>query len=481
MSEHSNGFVDRVKRIAAPCMLGAFVIGFTAGYYSTNRTEQTNLCAEDNPSFEGFNPENDLLANARNVLAVPEYPEEVSEMEGDFIQTALNAEYGVTLTFPEQTQEDAVFTYGTINADPVRKQKAVTASLRGITTAFSMFSPEVVKGLELSEISFVKGIVKKPNYKDDHQILDAAGGLYNGDENRIYIDVDQLGDGLGTQISGLIVHEISHAIDARLLCSNNDVNIDTALTSFNTQKYRGYNSEGHKVDAKYIKPAPTREFVDNYGITSPAEDRATILEWTFTQRGLILEGDRDWNSPLQHKQEEIVRRMDSMTPGVRKFLEEQTVMLRARPFNNELDKSIESPLVPGEIMSAADIVKTAASMQGELEIFEGGILQIDDPSAKLAVTIENPIIIRDPAGKLAAVAWGTDNPYDISAKFFDQHRMKLYTADKEPKLSKGVPVITVVEQNLRINSIDSHRRSITKVDQEALLAKTPNLVNPNTL
>lgn len=180
-------------------------------------------------------------------------------------------------------------------------------------------------------------------------ISDTNGGTYNPYTNEITFEYDD-GNSVSNQwLYEFLVHELSHAFHDKF-CDGNMWQ-DTRITELNTVDYIGYAGEmSTEAFDEFISQVPSsatnygeaREFVSWYGATLVPEDFATIVAWTFSNRGLIQEGDKDFGSVLHKKQMIILERLEEMIPGVNDFLKKQTVALRLDA-NNEIYSDKETP------------------------------------------------------------------------------------------------------------------------------------------
>lgn len=378
----------------------------------------------------------------------------------------LQDEYGLSISFPENPTSVTYHDFGTITDDPEAMEAAVTTNLISIVEAVRLFSPDILKAINLSEIAFVKDIVRKPTYEGEDISLDVIGGLYDQNNNRIYIDMTSFDDSNNyfVKTQHAVVHEILHAIDHQLLCSDQDFFVDEAFTKLNTQPYQEYNSEEMNVDIKYIRPSKHREFANDYGTSNVVEDRATILEWTLTKRGLIQPGDPDADSPLARKQEELVRRLEELNPGISNFLQLITNGFRdgtAHRYSydnytgqdNELDLYMTTEHFPEEYISAEETIRRGIEQGINFEVLTNGILEVQRPYSSQPIIVRNPIILRSPEGEVAGVAWSSGSRtgssdseilFNVEAHFFDRTRMNLRFEGDKPELLTS-PVIPKIE------------------------------------
>ena len=166
------------------------------------------------------------------------------------------------------------------------------------------------------------------------------GGHYNTSANELSFEFDAE-NAKPRWIYTYLAHELGHAYHDRY-CGGNVAN-DPLFSGYNSLEYIGYvdnlasqeevNAHNALVPEALYGYGPTREFVQPYAAYSPMEDFATVVEWTLADRGLIREGDADYGSPLYHKQQLVVQRIDAMIPGFAAFADNITASLRLQATN----------------------------------------------------------------------------------------------------------------------------------------------------
>lgn len=193
------------------------------------------------------------------------------------------------------------------------------------------------------------------------------GGHYDTLANEIAFEYDQ-GAVDKAWVHTFLAHELAHAYHDKF-CGGNIWN-DPELSKYNSIDYLGYfnNEDSHEeidehysgLDARLFSYGPEREFVQSYSTSSSAEDFATIVEWTFASRGMIQPTDEDYDSPLYHKQQLVVERLETMIPGSKVFLERLTTMLRLSPDNEVFAGEQARPVVE---LHHEDIISTLGDGQ----------------------------------------------------------------------------------------------------------------------
>ncbi|MGB4758846.1 MAG: hypothetical protein WBP26_02200 [Candidatus Saccharimonadales bacterium] len=182
------------------------------------------------------------------------------------------------------------------------------------------------------------------------------GGHYDTTANEISFEYDQpTGD---QALYPFVSHELAHAYHDKY-CDGNTKN-DPELSGYNSVDYVGYfgdastESQREKLYAQVPQElyvyGPAREFASTYGLSSVAEDFATIAQLTFAERGLVQPGDADYGSSFHRKQELIVKRLESMIPGITVFLQEETRAIRLNP-SNEIYADVPTVAVPRQTIT----------------------------------------------------------------------------------------------------------------------------------
>lgn len=186
-------------------------------------------------------------------------------------------------------------------------------------------------------------------------------GHFDDTADEILVEFDAFSNG-GASLDALrltVAHEVfGHA--AHSSYCEGLIEADRQISEKNEDfDYLGYPQDGTspeqleqfyaQVPDELLVYGPERMFARAYGASSVAEDVATIVEFTLEQRGLIRDGDKDFGSPLQQKQQEIVGRMEEMLPGFRIFAEQHTDLLRTDPLNEVNIDHEHTLVVPPEL------------------------------------------------------------------------------------------------------------------------------------
>lgn len=474
---------SRLRTLVAPLMVGVAMVASCTQQEATPPPDMWQVsipspessapssaneaCAEPDATIAPFAVDPKLAGDYDNIYSkgARKYlnAEPLNAEEAFTLLEDLKEGFGISLTFPEQAREDALYTFGPIEDDPAVREAAITRSISGVAEALTLFSPEVIKALNLTEIAYVDGIKRKPGFEGIG--IDVAGGLYDPHTNTIYIDVAAFGESgtLFGETIETVVHELAHAIDEQLLCSGENIGIDPSFTKFNSRPYQGYKDDGNTVDTKLTRPNPQREYANAYATSGVAEDRATIVESLLTNRGLVLPGDPDAESPYARKQAEIVRRLEKLAPGFTQFASLRTLWLRQGAAHNyaydgyggidtELDLSLQTAAYPDELLSSVEFGDRAIKEGKPLEILTNGVLEITQPYVSEPLVIKHPIIYRGPDGEITGVMY-TDrssvglNPGEgpralFESHFFDTTRMKLRFDGDQAIYAKGPLEVT---------------------------------------
>ncbi len=469
----ANNRIHPIKYLAAPLLAGSLVLGCSNPELGTQQNEyweqppgqDDNLCTTADLSVGEFQVSQLVAETQEDIFSnylrpMDGYLNQQSTLE---IIDSIDQEYGIRVSFPDEPSEVSIYQYETLAGDDEAMRSAVTTNLQSLMEALQLFSPNLIRALDAPEIIYVKNISRKAEFNDNQDSLEIAGGMYDLAEGKIYVDMASAIDNstFFSETTAVVVHELIHAIDAQLLCGSTDVDVDLAIEQYNTINYQGFRGFEETIEDKYILPSENRVFVNDYGATNVSEDRATILEWTLVDRGIIQPTDPDANSPLAQKQAELLSRLEDLCPGTIQFIEQRTDLLRsgvAHNYNyrgidgvyNELDLYISSELFPDEQLSGHEILTRAKKLGLHLEILSNGVLEIDNPFNIESQHVESPILIRNPGGEVTAVAWGNDTytfsdnseqTIDISRQtevhYFDQNRMTIRHDSRQPAIITG--------------------------------------------
>ncbi len=290
-----------------------------------------DLCSTDNPVLSTFNNESSSAAtqDAKTLLEKKlESNEPVDDETINAVLRSINETYGINAIMPPEGTK-----YGSIvvraanpTLDKWRHDFAVKDGLIGAIDALSHFSPDLIKKLGLTNLILADGLDDESRPLEDGE--DYAG-FYLPDINSVIVDLQSHSAITGSNMPSVLPHELSHAIDA-MLCEK-EPESDEAFTRYNTRRYNDQTADERPMyDNTLVTPSVTRELVGLYGARNVLEDRAVVFTWTLMQRGMILEGDPDYGSPLYNKQLELVKRLDEVTPGFKDFIAAQTAKFRAK-------------------------------------------------------------------------------------------------------------------------------------------------------
>lgn len=212
------------------------------------------------------------------------------------------------------------------------------------------------------------GMLAKLNVKTirlaDTHLSPLIGGHYNTASDEIQVEYNtKEPDHLSGSLRETIAHEVGHSVHDEW-CGGFDSEDQELAGSIDfigrlpeSMSDEGQLARYEKVTNKDYADGSRRIFPRAYAATSVQEYFACIVEFTIETRGLILPGDKDYNSPLYHNQRMIVDRAEKLFPGFNDFATRMTQLLRTNPKNEiyddiehvnvthtELDK-IASPLV----------------------------------------------------------------------------------------------------------------------------------------
>lgn len=201
-------------------------------------------------------------------------------------------------------------------------------------------------------------------------------GHFDRGSHEILIEFDTFSNG-GDSLAVLrqvVTHEVlGHAVHD-VICGGNVFN-DKELAQYNN----GYEYLGNTDDSKSIEEikahykqiphelldvGPKRTFTREYGASNTAEDFATIVEFTLEERGLILPGDPDYDSPLFKKQQLVVKRIEQLLPGFTSYAQQRTLALRNTP-DSELNKPKQELITIPQ-----DIIPSVAEYDPKANVFD---------------------------------------------------------------------------------------------------------------
>lgn len=290
------------------------------------------------------------------------------------------------------------------------------------------FSPGLIRSLNLSEIAIVSHIGSTNSENTELY----TRGFYDDDKNTIFLSYSP--EATAEDNWAVLAHELMHAIDFQLLCNEQDIEADFDFSQFNTIPYTRNPSILQEMRDAYLVPNSRREFFDPYSATDPLEDRAVTLEYTITRRGLILEGDPDYLSPLYQKQHKLVSRLEEVNPGVTEYLTDLTMQLRRNSLytgEGELISFVENEHYPDEYMHAHDLIVRIAHDGLPVKVLTNGVVVYEDGNGGTTL-INNPVLLRGINGQVNLILWNIDN--NLYASFFDRHLMKVYVDGESPVL-----------------------------------------------
>lgn len=186
-------------------------------------------------------------------------------------------------------------------------------------------------------------------------IYQTFAGHYNPGDHEILFDFkdDKLQD---EGIYKVMIHELAHAYYDKF-CNGIQHN-DSEISNHNSIEYVGCPGEcgDNNIPQELYQYGLRREFVNEYATSSVKEDFATIVAWSFVERGIIMPGDADYKSPLYYKQQIIIDRLEQMIPGSREFLAKLTILLRLKN-DNEIYLDQDLPKVEVEVPKLLDLIK----------------------------------------------------------------------------------------------------------------------------
>lgn len=280
-------------------------------------------------------------------------------------------------------------TVGSLSIMPVEAE-STTEDLHYLADALSMLPAELVAQLDISSISLA-GEMQRTDSRPD------PSGIYFSSQNEIYIDADRRKDW-----RGVVVHEIMHAIDYQILRTADTKHNDQLYLESSKDLYGKNTEDNNQIKSRHIKPNPDRKFVSTYGATSINEDRATMLAYTFYERGIIQQNDPDWDSPFHQKQQLLLAQLETLAPGTIAYLESRTPLLREN--SDELLSSVPNDNKPGEFSTPRAIIAQAYINDRPVEQLVGTEFMMVNTCGHVD-SVVNPVVVRDNDGDIAGFAW----------------------------------------------------------------------------
>lgn len=396
-----------------------------------------NLCADDAPDLGPVEDASDFIRDSKQKLRYDSDSKQfVTPPEALELIDGINKTYGVPIHFPSKSVETEGYVMTSIDENPDYKYEAVRRDLTAVLDVFKHFTPNTLRALDLNGLDFMGNISPKTNSEDDGSYTFVVG-RYGATDNMINAaNTTMKSRASQDSMESIVEHELGHAIDQDLLCGPGDIEVDDAFTARNTMGYIPESDRRSFIEDKYLVPSTTREFANDYAAKSVLEDRASTLAWTLDERGLILEGDPDWGSPLQYKQKEIVRRMEDLMPG---FTTQLALLTRSLRYygNHELANNLQNEHFPGEFLTGQEVISRMIRKKIPVEVFHGVVQRkVVGGYGAEAEYFNDPIILRDAGGKVNAIVWQGDDAR-VRATYFDSQSMTFYGEDQMPVLYKG--------------------------------------------
>lgn len=409
-----------------------------------------DLCSENNPYLGEYNaPESFLDSLTAEINAFDQDPNQDSEEYIDRINSLVEQEYGFRFLIAEFDIE-----YGDFYAYSFRNNNALSANdaldaVHVFAKGFAAYPSELIRALGLSDIVIASHIEDRARTDPNTREPEIYSGFY--EDGNIFLAYNPE---IPLENESTAVHELTHAVDDILFCGTDargdeDTMLDFALREFNTVPYNYCNAEA-EVNDHLTFPNLSREFVRDYGACNPLEDRATILEWTMVERGLIQDGDPDYLSPLHGKQQELVRRLEEVVPGITRYLQARTLEIRNRSFETgagELNQVIDYEHLPGGVASINETLEEIVRMGYSVETLVSGAI-IHEQADGQRMTISNPALLRNSSGKITMALWSENGAPRI--RYIDAHTVRILTSETEPLLQEVVleyQQTSVMEQN----------------------------------
>lgn len=300
-----------------------------------------NPCGSKNPSYGPYNPANSVATQLGQLTSPGEdhifFPTSSAD-QTTRLKAGLESAYGLSIEFSEHpgtVEIDGIETFTFSPAvhgnpdDDFLKQSMLEQTL----DTLSLLPEEEIRDAKVKKIVFTGKLVVADGVGMEHngEVVSEVGGAYVDSQDAIYITTGKQTRTTYTLVHRALFHEITHAIDRKVMCGEVDVDLDLSFSG--GSHYAGWGRELNLSSPDDFRPGKDREFADAEGIESVNEDRATTAALTFYSRGIIQKGDPDYGSPFHTKQQEYLRRIEAMNPGITKYLIKRTADIRDSGFS----------------------------------------------------------------------------------------------------------------------------------------------------
>lgn len=289
------------------------------------------------PHFEEIGASLENYASSRAIELDP-------SIDTETILDSIEKIYGVRIEFGDMPVDDDRLTFEplfgqSLEIDEHMIDRVKRFYIGQFIHGSAVLPPELIKDAPVERLIFARGL--SINYKlDVTSDTDVAeiGGIDLSEIGVIIIDVNIASEDENSitlkLVAPTIVHELFHDVD-HVFCETDPTTPSTKGDYYkdeafsNGSSYVGYgNLPPNLRREEFYQPSQSREFATHHSSRTPAEDRATAGEHMLFKRGLILEGDADYGSDYHKKQLELLRRLEEIYPGVAKFLEQITPLIR---------------------------------------------------------------------------------------------------------------------------------------------------------
>lgn len=408
----------------------------------------------------------------------------------------LTEEYGLNFSFQSQdtTNEQTRSTTEAFKESGLETGYDKARAISATVDAIQLFHPNLIKALGLKEIVFTGPMYQEKEINGETiQVNQVGNYLSGGSTNYVKIRADIPND----DIAITIVHEIIHVIDAQVLCPE-DTDEDPLFTYHHQFEYDPeiFLDPGVTISDRFLLPGPDRIFPNAYALTSVEEHRAEVAADMFFGRGLILEGDPDYESPLYFMQRELLRRLEITSPGIERTLLDQTlnaryielILANRMPADtSELQQNIEANQNPDLKTTALAHIELILENEQEIEQLNGVVMEFRSPrTGQTRRAIENPLILRDSRGRITAIAWADESSH-LNATYFDDALMYLRATQNPQSYSSNIG--TLEAERLESNSNAITRLSVNGISPQVLRNTTteeleeqyPVVLNPEDL
>lgn len=217
-------------------------------------------CAQVNPYYGPYDADRTVakklgvaVSHDTDIVRPLLKPEKAAELE-----QGLEDIYQADFVFPEAAGSDGELKYeaAPTNEEIIREVKSDV--LQQATEVLSLLPTEMVQDTEVNRYVFVPKLTSPARIDRDVEGPQKVGGAYSQDSNTIYVSYGDQGADVFVQTEETLLHELLHAVDTKVTCSDDDDNVDKAFAG-NTI-YLHYKQRHEDLDQRLFGITPQRQF-----------------------------------------------------------------------------------------------------------------------------------------------------------------------------------------------------------------------------